>query len=252
RPCLPRGPRPCGRRARLRDSRRRYAICLAYSSLLSAPHNVGIRETFVENAHMPREIVDRFERVLADSRTVERQVGRDDLGDQRGLVRREALLADFGRERHIGFQGVLRRDERATGASGDVARAVVLRIAHRQNRHRIIEAAQWTVAAPHIEDDRAEAARDRDLGRHAVRPKTVDLAALQSLRRGQPEIDAGPRGAGHWADADVVAARLEAGGGEEAAQPHLDPWRSADAATPERREIAARDTELRARNEEPV
>ncbi len=45
---------------------------------------------------------------------------------------------------------------------------------------------------------------------------------------------------------------LEAGGGQQRAQPHLDPGRGADAAAPERRQVAARDAELGAHHQKPV
>src|ERR1700730_15967672 len=62
----------------------------------------GIWNILVEDAHMPGEIVDRGDRGFADRGVVERQVAFDDTGDQPGLARRKALIADFRRARHIG------------------------------------------------------------------------------------------------------------------------------------------------------
>src|SRR5438094_852341 len=109
----------------LRGIRRRCASCSPCSSPLAAPHNVRIGETLVEDAHAPREIVDYVERMLPNLGAVERQITFDNLPDQPGLAVRKALLADFGGARNVGFQCVLRRDERTIGARRDVARMVV-------------------------------------------------------------------------------------------------------------------------------
>ncbi len=200
------------------------------------------------------EAVDRRDRFLADRGVVKGQVALDDAGDQPGLARRKALLADFGGARHICLQGVLRRNERAHRARGDFGRALDQMVGRRQNRHRVVEssrAARWG-AAPHIEHDAADARCHRQLGGHAVGPEPVDRALFERLGRGQAEIDARSRCARHRADADVVALRIEAGGGEQPAQPHLDPGRGPDAAPSKRGEVAARDAEIAAHHQKPV
>jgi hypothetical protein len=59
--------------------------------------------------------------------------------------------------RDIGFQRVLRRDQRAHAAAAVSGGASIRPVGRRQHRHRVVEAARRAVAAPHVEHDRAGA-----------------------------------------------------------------------------------------------
>src|SRR6516165_4441167 len=108
------------------------------------------------------------------------------------------------------------------------------------------------VAAPHVEHHGADSAAYRDLGTHAVGPEAVDLALLQRLRRGDAEIHAGALRARHRRDLHLIAREVDAGFDQQAAQPHVDPRRRADAASLHDAKIATLAAEILVHDQEPV
>src|SRR6516164_10960623 len=108
------------------------------------------------------------------------------------------------------------------------------------------------VAAAHIENAGADAPPHRDLGPHAVCPEPVDQAVFERLRRGQSEIDAGPRGSRHRGDPDPIALQIDASFSQQPAEPHLDPGCRSDAAPLDHADIAAPGAEIGAHDEKPI
>src|SRR4029077_5169638 len=103
-----RAPKPCARRAALRDTRRRSASLSPWCSFAGLPEiaepgrdDIRIPNILVENAHADGKTIDRRHRFLADRGVVEGQIAAEDAGDQPGLARREALVADLGGLRDI-------------------------------------------------------------------------------------------------------------------------------------------------------
>jgi hypothetical protein len=76
--------------------------------------------------------------------------------------------------------------------------------------------------------------------------------SFERLRRGQPEIGAGPPGAQYRGDPHPVALETDAGFGQQPAKPHLDPGCRADAASLDDADIAAPGAEIGPHDEKPV
>src|SRR5216684_5828244 len=137
-------PSPSTQTLRPSRSASRYSapVRICFPLLLGMPEmaepgrdDIAIGHIVVENAHAAGELIDRRHRFLADRGVVEWQITADDAGDEPGLARREALLADFGGARHVRLQRVLRRDQRAQGGGGGLGRALDQPVGRCQHRH---------------------------------------------------------------------------------------------------------------------
>src|ERR1700756_2512497 len=96
-----------------------------------------------------------------------------------------------------------------------------------------------SVAAPHIQYHRADAATNGDFTAHAVGPKTIEGAFFQSSSCGKAEGDVRARRSRNRHDLHIVFFGIDAGFQEQSLQAQVDSRSGADAETFDYAEIAA-------------
>src|SRR6266446_4738566 len=140
-----------------------------------------------EKPCLPRKGVEGVHRVPGNLRIVKRRVAPHELGDQGELRRGKMSFCRLGGERGVVLQRALRPYDGAHGCR-DLFRPLVDRFLSRDERREgVVPRALRPVAAPRVDDERADSAPQSHFGSHAVCPKAVHRALLERFGRNHAE-----------------------------------------------------------------
>ena len=190
--------------------------------------------------------------IFRDDRIVVGKVALDKFRDHLRFSGREDLATHFGRAGGIGPKRLLRLYDGPYGALYGIGIFLDLLFRRDQCGKGVIPGCGRAVAAPDIQNDRANAAAHSDLGPHGIGPKAINLPLLAGLGRREAEGDARTGRARNGADLDPIPCRIDPRFDEKTLQAKVHARRRADAQTFHCVDIAPADLEICPQYQQPV